>query len=241
LVALSRTGTGKYGEQMRKSPLAAHSATPAELKARLEAERRGRPFLLFRDAEGGQCILELPAAAERVTIGRREGNDMTLDWDPDVSRLHAALERIGGDWTLVDDGLSRNGSYVNDSRVLGRRRLRNKDVLRFGECLVVYSEPERAASYPTGKAADAFTFGPLTEAQRKVLVALCRPLVESAHATPATNPEIAGELFLSVDAVKKHMRVLFEKFGVAELPQYEKRSRLVEQALAGGFVSERDL
>ena len=59
--------------------------------------------------------------------------------------------------------------------------------------------------------------------------------------TPAPNEQIATELFLSVDAVKKHLRVLFEKFGVAELPQIEKRTRLVERAFAAGIVTEHDL
>ena len=82
----------------------------------------------------------------------------------------------------------------------------------------------------------------LTAAQKRVLVALCRPFKESAvFVTPPTNDQIAQELFLSVDAVKKHLRILFEKFGVEHLPQNEKRARLVERAFAGGFISERDL
>ena len=36
-----------------------------------------------------------------------------LDWDSEISRVHAALERIGDDWTVVDDGLSHNGTYLN--------------------------------------------------------------------------------------------------------------------------------
>jgi DNA-binding NarL/FixJ family response regulator len=41
--------------------------------------------------------------------------------------------------------------------------------------------------------------------------------------------------------VKTHLRALFEKFGVAELPQNQKRVALVERALQSGLVSERDL
>ena len=41
--------------------------------------------------------------------------------------------------------------------------------------------------------------------------------------------------------MKKQMRALFQKFGIENLPQNEKRARLVERAFAGGFVSERDL
>ena len=40
-----------------------------------------------------------------------------LDWDSEISRVHAALERIGDDWTVVDDGLSHNGTYLNGERV----------------------------------------------------------------------------------------------------------------------------
>lgn len=37
------------------------------------------------------------------------------------------LEPIGEAWTLVDDGLSRDGSFVNGSRVQGRHRLQDRD------------------------------------------------------------------------------------------------------------------
>ena len=45
----------------------------------------------------------------------------------------------------------------------------------------------------------------------------------AAFATPATNQAIAEELHLSVDAVKTHMRALFEKLEVEDLPQNRKR------------------
>ena len=44
---------------------------------------------------------------------------------------------------------------------------------------------------------------------------------------PATNEAIAGEVFLSVDAVKWHLRLLFRKFEIEDLPQNQKRARLV--------------
>ena len=37
-------------------PHALHRATPAELKARLKAEREGRPFVYYRDGDGVQRI-----------------------------------------------------------------------------------------------------------------------------------------------------------------------------------------
>ena len=67
----------------------------------------------------------------------------------------------------------------------------------------------RAASPPLGGRARRASI-PLTETQRKLLIALCRPIVESNSTTPATNPQIAAEVYLSVDAVKAHMHDLFD-------------------------------
>ncbi|MDQ1692447.1 MAG: hypothetical protein QOD87_2555, partial [Pseudonocardiales bacterium] len=69
-----------------------------------------------------------------------------------------------------------------------------------------------------------------------------RPYGDSAqYAAPASNQTIAGELFLSVDAVKTHLRTLFQKFHIEDLPQNQKRAKLVERAFSLGLVSRRDL
>ena len=89
---------------------------------------------------------------------------------------------------------------------------------------------------------DALTAAGVSPAQKRVLVALCRPFKDgAAFATPATNGQIADELHLSIDAVKTHLRALFEKFGVEDAPQNRKRVALVERALQSGLVTERDL
>ncbi|MDP1850688.1 MAG: LuxR C-terminal-related transcriptional regulator, partial [Solirubrobacteraceae bacterium] len=140
------------------------------------------------------------------------------------------------------DGLSRNGSYVNGERVNGRRRLRDRDMLRFGRTVVLYRAPGEAAAPSTMLASDVLVAAHLSETQRKVLIALCRPFKDGAtHATPATNQQIAGELFLSIQAVKAHLRALFEKFGVEDLPQNSKRAALVQRALQSGLISGREL
>jgi hypothetical protein len=77
----------------------------------------------------------------------------------------------------------------------------------------------------------------LTDTQLGILAALCRPLAGGNHfASPATNQEIAAEVFLSVDAVKGHLRTLYRKFGIEDLPHNQKRARLVELAIEGGYV-----
>ncbi len=223
-----------------ESPAGPHAASPAELQERLEAERAGVPFLLRREV-AGQRILPL-GEVERVTVGRGEEVDVRLTADERVSRLHAEIERIGGVWTVADDGLSRNGSFLNGERIVGRRGLADGDELRFGDTLVIFRAPAPTHGLATAAAPEPAPRAELTETQRKILIALCRPFAEgSRYATPATNQQIADEVFLSLDAVKGHLRTLFEKFGVGDLPQNQKRVRLVELAFQTGAISVREL
>ena len=71
-----------------------------------------------------------------------------------------------------------------------------------------------------------------------MLIALCRPFREgSEFASPASNKQVADEVFLSVDAVKANLRALFESFEVGDLPQNQKRVRLAELALRSGVIT----
>lgn len=222
-------------------PLARHSLSPIELKELLEAERAGRPFVVFRDDEGRLRIIPTGGLGQTLTLGRAAGMDLSISWDAEVSALHAELHGLGGESTIVDDGLSTNGTFVNGQRIRGRVRLRDGDRIRVGHTTIAY-RAGRASVTRTTKSAPHWTLQPLTDTQRRVLVALCRPFRDGANfATPATNQQIAAELFLSVDAVKMHLRTLFAKFGLAELPQNEKRARLVESAMQSGAVSQADL
>jgi pSer/pThr/pTyr-binding forkhead associated (FHA) protein len=222
--------------------------SPRELQAIIEAERTGLPFLRWYDGADEQKILLLREDLDRVTLGRREQRESTgrreahlaLTWDPEVSRAHAVLEEVGDEWTLVDDGLSRNGSFVNGSRIGGRRRLHNRDRMCFGSTVVVFHDPaDDQEGSSTARGPDTPVV-PLSENKRKVLIALCRPVATGASATPATNPQIAAEVYLSVEAVKSHLRELFERFDLGELAQNEKRNRLVSIVLNRGILTPRD-
>jgi hypothetical protein len=215
--------------------------SPRELKALIDAERTGQPFLYWRDGDGEQHILILTNERSRVTIGRRDQSDVPLPWDQEVSRAHALLEALGEEWTLIDDGLSRNGSFVNGNRIRGRHRLENGEKMCFGNTHVVYREPNSGGeSVSTARAPGSPGAVPFSETQRKVLIALCRPIFESGAATAATNPMIASEVSLSVDAVKGHLRTLFARFDLDELPQNEKRLRLVQIVLSSGLLAPHD-
>jgi pSer/pThr/pTyr-binding forkhead associated (FHA) protein len=225
-----------------EAPLGPRATSAVELKAQIEAERLGRPFLVYRDRDGEQQIFAIAEEVDEVWVGRSASTDVRLEWDEEVSGLHAQIELVGSECTLIDDGLSRNGSFVNEERVSGRRRLRDGDTLRFGRTGVLFRAPAQSGADETVLSGDALTAAGVSPAQKRVLVALCRPFKEgSAFATPATNGQIAEELHLSVDAVKTHLRALFEKFGVEDLPQNRKRVALVERALQTGLVNQREL
>jgi hypothetical protein len=214
-------------------------AAPASGAA--EPPTAATPFLAYRDDGGRERLVLLTGTPPKLTVGRSAGRDIVLAWDLEVSRLHAELERVGRDWTIVDDGLSRNGTFVNGERLNGRRRLRDGDRLRIGSTPLAFHAPRERDS-ATVAAGGLPSLVKLSDAQRRVLVALCRPFKHGrAYATPASNQQIAEELVLSIDAVKTHLRVLFQKFGVEELPQNQKRARLVERAFAAGMVAEREL
>jgi hypothetical protein len=142
----------------------------------------------------------------------------------------------------MDDGLSHNGTWVNGERLTGRRRLADGDTITVGASLVVFrAPPGSSVSSGTLSAAGPHIGELLTPAQRRVLIALCRPFKDSHYATPATNQRIADELVVSVDTVKGTLRALFEAFGVEDLPQNEKRASLALQALRTGVIQPRDL
>ncbi len=223
-----------------------------EVAARVEAERSGSPFLEFRDGGGRERVVVFAPTAETVSVGRRSSSDLVIDWDDQVSRLHARFERAHDGWELVDDGLSSNGTFVNERRLNGRSPLRAGDVLRFGATRVTFHAPRQVpapvpAQAPPAPSPRAAVPAPavvvdLSSTQRRVLVALCRPYRGgNRFAIPATDEQIAEDLILSIGEVRTHLRVLCAKLGINDPAAQNARVRLVEAAFAGGHVTERDL
>jgi hypothetical protein len=208
------------------------SVSPREVAERLEAERRGVPFLLYRDGEGVQRILAL--GGPNVSIGRQPSSDVPLTWDAEVSRAHAVLERVGEEWTIADEHLSRNGSFVNGRRITGRRRLADGDLIAVGHTQLAFRGAADVAG--TTRAARGVAPPEVSAAQLRVLAALCGPQDEGPYLRPRSNREIADELVLSVETVKSHLRALCEAFGVRGLPQNRKRAELVRRALESGVI-----
>ncbi|MDT2007316.1 FHA domain-containing protein [Rhodococcus opacus] len=201
----------------------------------------GGPRLCYSDGAGHFYETVLSADSPRVTLGRSTDADIAFEQDRSVSRLHATVEWIGTHWTVVDDGLSRNGTFVNGDRLVGRKRLRSGDRISIGSSVVTFHVSGGVSGEMTDIADAMPTRSSLTQSQTSVLMELCRPYKGRTYANPASNQEIADRLFISVETVKSHLRALFAKFGVENLPQNQKRARLAERAMQSGIVSEREL
>lgn len=227
----------------RRGPLWAvdHSRTIKRVSVMAGGARGVSAFLVYGDEDNYPRTFMLDAGTARVRIGRGVGSDLRLAWDREASRVHAELEWLGDGWAVSDDGLSANGTYVNGERLRGRRRLGRGDRIRVGRTELTF-RPMDGEGSPTFVPALARAPVELSRMQRRVLIALSRPYhVRAMHAVPPTNQQIADELSLSIDAVKTHLRFLFGKFEIADLPQNRKRARLVELAFERGNVSEDDL
>jgi hypothetical protein len=223
------------------SPHAIDHATETELEARRRAEQRGAPFLVWRDDHGRQHLLELDGGTGSVTIGRRVEADVSLPFDPEVSRLHAELEYKAGDWTLADDGWSQNGTFVNGLRLEGRRRLVDGDLLRVGQTVLAYCHPRDREATVTLVPFDLATVPRFSEQQQRILRALCRPLfADGEGVNPASNAAIAERTGIAARVVAEELDALARGFGFHAMPEADRRAEIALLALRSGLVKADD-
>ena len=225
-----------------ESPLTLGQPTQEELEARRSAERIGAPFLVFRDDAGRQHIFSLAVRTQSVTLGRREEADISVPWDPEMSRLHAELELRAGEWTVSDDGLSQNGTWVNGMRLSGRRRLADGDLLRVGRTIFAFCEPVGAGTLgPTLVPGELSATPRFSEQQQRVLRALCRPLFTDGEGiNPSTDEEVAEATGIPLDAVVSELDHLGRAMGLEDMPHGDQRAEVALLAMRSGLVSADD-
>jgi pSer/pThr/pTyr-binding forkhead associated (FHA) protein len=213
----------------------------AEHEARLAAERLGVPFLVYRDGEGRQQIHPLERGRRSVTIGRRDEADISLPWDPECSRLHAELELRAGEWTISDDGLSQNGTWINELRLIGRRRLNDGDDVRVGRTHLIFANPVAVGIGPTLVPGELSATPRFSDQQQRLLRALCRPLLGDGEGLePAEDAQIARETGISAVTVTTELDHLTRLLGLQDVPAPKRRRELALLALRSGLVAADD-
>jgi hypothetical protein len=195
--------------------------------------------LRYRDPTGAEREFELRRGTGTVTLGRRTEADLSLPWDPAVSRLHAEFVERAGEWIIADEGVSQNGTYVNGLQLEGRRLLRDGDLITVGRTSLTFCDPEATESGITLASADdlapVITF---SEQQRQVLAALCAPLLGDGEGfQPAGDDEVATALGLPRRIVVTELEQLARVFGFDDLPRAEARVETALVALRSGLVS----
>jgi FHA domain len=221
-----------------ESPLTARRPTEEELEARRAAERLGERFLVYRDANGDQVIQTL-AEGQAVTIGRRPEATISIPWDPEMSRLHAELEVRAGEWTISDDGLSQNGTWVNGLRLAGRRRLNDGDLVRVGRTIFAYCDPVPVGTGPTLVPGELSATPRFSEQQQRILRALCRPLFTDGEGiNPSSDEEVAEATAIPLEAVVAELDHLGRALGIEEMPRADQRAEIALLAMRSGLVAD---
>jgi pSer/pThr/pTyr-binding forkhead associated (FHA) protein len=228
-------------QQTQPGQASSHSWSAEELKERNKCERAGAPFLMYRDDAGKMETLTLERERKTYVIGRAADSDLQLVWDRKVSRVHAELHFRGGLWTIADDGLSTNGTFVGTTRIAGAHRLAHKDTITCGRTTLVFWH---SSAIPAGLGEETTDVDDrpqppkLTGALQRVADVLCNPPGGALlPGQPASNKAIAEALYLEVTTVKTHVRALYQRFGLDNVDDRTKRQLLVAELIKSGAVT----
>jgi hypothetical protein len=174
-----------------------------------------------------------------VTVGRSQKADISLAWDPEVSRLHAELAFRAGEWTVCDDGWSQNGTWVNGLRLVGRRRLSDEDLVLIGRTEMTFRAPVAGTiSVPTLVPGELSATPAFSEQQQRVLASLCKPLFGDGDGiNPSTDEEIAAATGIPLGQVETELEHLGRALGLDDMPREDRRAEIALLAMRSGLVS----
>jgi adenylate cyclase len=169
------------------------------------------PFLMV-ESSGRRFPL---GVGQSWAIGRGDGCVVMLD-SRSVSRLHALIQRRdAGDLALVDLG-SRNGSFVNGTRVSFPVALHDKDKVLFGDQQLIFCNPAPSGS-PLAVSAlderDAPTTALHTNSLTTILVVDIRDFTPLARSLPeALLSQTIGTWFLRVGQIAQRLGSWAQKY-----------------------------
>lgn len=170
-------------------------------------------YLIIRHGGRWSDVLRLHPT-QRIAIGRASQSHVVVA-DHLCSRFHAELYWDQDGW-WIQDQKSRNGTFVNGTRVEQPVRLRPGDQIQVGSCSILFSSHLGGAIEPVGTAAEGAgaargpgadgASGPLEIMHQSHTAALLTPLaaegrhggpmsVVSSHIREATDEAVAADLF----------------------------------------------
>lgn len=100
----------------------------------------------------GAAMRKFEFAQDRVTVGRKAGNDIRID-NLAVSGSHAVIEKECGSYYLVDEG-STNGTFFGGERVT-RKALNDGDEVAVGKHTLLFRLPRPGDPPPEAEAAES--------------------------------------------------------------------------------------
>jgi hypothetical protein len=127
LTFVNRLQAVSDARQHRDLLAATDDLPPGGLRARLHRWRKRA----FEPSSAAALDMRLPPTPETYVIGRDSVCDLQLT-HVTVSRRHALLKPVDGQWMIVDLS-SMNGTRINGWRVHGQAPLRPGDLLEVGD------------------------------------------------------------------------------------------------------------
>lgn len=115
--------------------LRAPALAPAGVGRAAPAKRRSappKPFATLRVVAPESHKGEVVPVDGEITVGRGGGCALVIADDHYASTVHARVFRRGND-LFVDDLQSRNGTFVNGTRITSTTRLKRNDRVQFGQ------------------------------------------------------------------------------------------------------------
>jgi hypothetical protein len=213
----------------------------ATYEFRLEeaARAKGQAYVRYRDGSLFRVVSLVPSPSP-VYIGRDEGCTVEVRNDERVSRRHARIIFGAGQWS-IEDGPSRNGTFVDGTPAVGERLLADGSRILVGRTTVSFHAGRTATAIPTlGEEPRQRRLHP-NATQRKVLVELARPFMVRGAEVPVTptNAAIAQTLGYQVATIRD---AISDLYGQAKLARgsSEQRSELVRLAIGEGAVGPED-
>lgn len=205
--------------------------TTSEFRLQAEVRDRRLAYVRYRDA-GGFHALALTPTPTPLYVGRDPQCVVAIQADDRISRRHARLTFGAGRWS-IEDGPSRNGTFIAGRRLTREELLSDGSTFTVGGTLISFHMPPMAVVASTvNDDPKQLSRHPLSPRQRKVLRELVRPFVASGGdvATIPTNLAIARALGYEVTTIRDTISDLYRQGGLVR-GEANQRQALVLMAL----------